>query len=112
MGQPFQVGIFFDDKICNLKNKVKEKKPDIFSLIFTLCKLDPLCLTVWKTQGKLVLNGSTTKCLEEILKKINVDDEDTIQMLDESMTMAELQSSLTDDGQILLAQFPGMSYFY
>ena len=107
MGQPFQIGTFFDDKICNLKNKVKEKKPDVFFL----CKLDPLCLTMWKTEGELVLNGSTAKHLEEILKKINVDDEDTIQMLDEYVTVAELQSSLADD-QILLAQFPGMSYFY
>ena len=103
IGQPFQVETSYDNEICDLKNKVKELKPDIFSFHY----LDSSCLTMWKMEGKLVLNRSTAKPLVEILKKIDVDDKE---MLDEHIKVAELQPSLAD-GQILLAQLPGMSCF-
>ena len=60
-------------------------------------------------EGELVHNGSTAKCQEEILEKVNINDRDTIQMLDEDEMVAELQLS---DSQILLIQLPGMLYFY
>lgn len=103
IGQPFQVETSYDNEICDLKNKVKELKPDIFSFHY----LDSNCLTMWKLDGKLVLNRSTAKHLVEIIKKVNVGDKE---MLDEHIKVAELQPSLAD-GQILLAQLPGMSYF-
>lgn len=105
LGHCFETEITIDDDIFDLKYKVKEKKPEIFSYH----DIDPPCLTVWKMEGELVHNGSTAKCQEEILEKVNINDRDTIQMLDEDEMVAEVQLS---DSQILLIQLPGMLYFY
>ena len=101
----FEIETTIDDDIFDLKYKVEAKKPEIFSYY----DIDPRCLTVWKMEGELVHNRSTAKCQEKMLEKLNFNDKDTIQMLDEDVTVAELQ---LPDCQILLIQLPGMLYFY
>lgn len=104
LGECFQVETSNDDVVGDLKDKVKEEKPEIFSL----CLIDPDSLTVWQTVDDLVIDRSTAKDLKEILEKIDVNDEGSIRMLGESEKVAELPS-LLPDGQVLLVQLPGMS---
>ena len=54
--------------------------------------------------GKLIINNSTAKKLAQILKNIDVEDEDTIEDLLENLTVADLQLS---NGETLLLQLPG-----
>jgi hypothetical protein len=102
LGQSFPVDISFGDDVCDLKKKVNEEKPEILSHY----RVDPSCLSVWKTEGELVIINPTAKRLEEILEKINIDDEDTIRRLGTQVKVADLDLSY---GQTLLVRVPGMS---
>jgi hypothetical protein len=103
VGNRFRVEASIDDEVRDLKDTLKEETPGTFSRYH----IEPDCLTVWKTEGKLVIDTSTAKeDLKEILKKIDVNDEGTIRMLDPHVKVADLQLS---DDQILLVRFPGMS---
>lgn len=109
VGDRFKVKISVNSDIGDLKEKVKELKPDVFSLLRNLHDIGPDDLTMWKTVGELVLKRSSIQRKEDILKRINVDDEGTIQRLDNEVKVADLQLS---SGQILVLQLPGMSYLY
>ena len=60
--------------------------------------------TMWRTKGKLIINMLTAKKLAQILRNIDVEDEDTIEDLLEDLTVADLQLS---NGETLLLQMPG-----
>src|ERR1700677_2293324 len=85
LGNIFQVKTSIDDDVADLKDKVKEEKPETFSRY----RIDPDCLSVWQTKGELVIINPTAKCLEDVLKKINVDDKDTIQRLNLGVKVAD-----------------------
>jgi hypothetical protein len=92
-----------DDDVCELKDKITAEKLEIFSHYH----IYPDYLTLWQTKGKLLINNSSSaECLEEILKNIDADDEDTIWKPGEYDAVADLQLS---DDQVLLVQLPGMS---
>ena len=58
---------------------------------------------VWRTKGKLIINNSTAKNVVQTLRRINVDDEDSIEDLLENLIVAGLRLS---GGETLLVQMP------
>ncbi|KAH8976608.1 hypothetical protein EDB86DRAFT_3022103 [Lactarius hatsudake] len=92
IGRSFSVWTSGGEDIEDLKEKVKEKRR------IDLADVDAARLTVWKTKGSMVIDDSKA----EILKNINLDDEDTIERLNERMQVADLGL----DGQVLLVQLP------
>lgn len=85
--------------IDDLKQKVKESISRVHA--------DRDQLTVWETKGEKIINNSTSKKrLAEILKSIDVDDEDAIEEINESQELAELK---LPNGQTLLVRLPGSS---
>jgi hypothetical protein len=103
----FQVKTAIDNVVGDLKKKVKEEIPETFSQYH----ISPNSLTVWKTEGELVIINPTAKRLEETLEKIDVNDEGTIRKLDPHVKVADLKLS-GGQSQTLLVRLPGMSYFY
>ena len=102
-GSRFFVHIDTSGMIYDLREKIKEKKPEA---LFR-AHVDPDELTVWKTKGEMVFYYSTSKTrLAEILKSIDVDDVDTIEEISESEELADLELF---DGQTLLVRLPGSS---
>ncbi len=100
-GRSFSVRTSSEDDIDDLKDKVKVK------LHPRLTHVSSMDLTVWKTKGEMIINEAEVKeRLVEILGNIDVDNEDTIEMLRPGEQVADL--GLTDD-QVLLVQLPGTS---
>ncbi|KAI9433728.1 hypothetical protein H4582DRAFT_1984398 [Lactarius indigo] len=100
MGNRFDVdSTSEDDNVSTLKKKVKEEIPEALSR----AHVDPSDLTVWKTKGPLVIKRSNIDLLTKTLKRINVDDRDTIEVLDPEVRVVELGLS---HGQTLLVQLP------
>jgi hypothetical protein len=81
IGRRFSV--WTSDVIIDSLKKVREEWPN------TLFHVDAARLTVWKTKGAII-NNSTSKQLAEILRGINVNDEDIIEVLDEAKRVADL----------------------
>jgi hypothetical protein len=92
------------DNIHNLKMQVKELWAN------DLARVHAAKLSVWKTKGTMIINESTFHVLEDILRKINISDKNTIEELSGCESVADLGLS---DGQMLLVQLPvpGASYF-
>ena len=83
--------------IDDLKQKVKESISRVHA--------DRDQLTVWETKGEMIINNSTSKkLLAEILRSIDVDDEDAIEEINESQELAQLE---LPNGQTLLVRLPG-----
>lgn len=93
-GRPFSFDIDPFLNVHQMKEKVKEERTDI------LAQVDAADITVWKTTGEMTLIASD-KRWEEIFKKIDVNDENTIEDLPEAQVVANLGLS---EGQILLVQ--------
>jgi hypothetical protein len=102
IGCPFYVWTSDDDDICELKEKFREDSPEDLSR--TYAELDEL--TVWKLKGEKTIDNSTCGYLAEILRGIDVNDKDTIEVLDEEVQVADLGLS---DGQTLLLRLPDTS---
>jgi hypothetical protein len=104
----FEVEMSSEEKVSDLKTKAKAAQPDTFSRH----DLNPDSLTVWKTEGELIINKTTsTKDLEEILKMIDAKDPRTIRRLDEveNLKVGDLQLPRR---QVLLLRLPGMSRIF
>ena len=95
IGRRFTVLTTSVDSIEALKKKAKAEAPRA---------IIPSACTMWRTKGKLIINNSTAKKLAQILRNIDVEDEDTIEDLLENLTVADLQLS---NGETLLLQLPG-----
>jgi hypothetical protein len=103
LGSRFMVRVDASGVIDELKDKIKEKKPEALSRVHA----DPDDITVWKTEGEMIIDDDTTlERLAKILKSINVDDVEAIQRIREHVSLTSLQ---LPDGQTLLAQLPGLS---
>lgn len=95
-----------DTLVVDLKHKIMALKPGFFS---QFPYLDAFSLTVWRTKHELVINYTTAECddqLELILEKIDLYDEDTIEVLVEMIEVASLRLS---DDEVLLVQMPANS---
>lgn len=92
--------VLTSDNIYNLK-KVKEV---LSTLSNTFANVDAASFTVWKTMGAMIINKLTVQQLAELLRGIDINDEDTIGQLDEAELVAKLGLS---DGQ--LVRLPGTS---
>lgn len=102
-GSRFFVHIDSSGMIYDLRDKIKEKKPEALSR----AQVDPDELTVWKTKGEMIFYYSTSKKrLAEILKSIDVDDVDAIEEISASVQLEHLELS---DGQTLIMRLPGSS---
>jgi hypothetical protein len=102
-GPPFSVLTLPGHDIQDLKEKLKKK------LSPSLSHLAIYEFTLWKTKGSLILNQATVTTpehLAEILSRIDVNDKDTIERLNEAVLVANL--GLPQD-QTLLVRMPGTS---
>ena len=93
-GRPFSFDIDSSLNVHQMKEKVKEERTDI------LAHVDAADITVWKTTGEMTLIASDNGW-EEIFKRIDVTDENTIEDLPEAQMVANLGLS---ESQILLVQ--------
>lgn len=105
IGGSITVDISVNSDIGDLKEKVKEERPDIFSFH----RITSESLIVWKTATERVLEVIEHR--EEALERVQVDinDENTIQRLEKEVKVTDLQLS---GGEILLVQLPGMLCLY
>lgn len=101
-GNRFPVNTTSDDKIADIVEKVREEKPKVLSR----AHIDPSDLTVWRIKGVSIINHLTTKRSAEILSRIDVNDQDMIEEVDEDKRVSDLGLS---DGETLLLQLPGTS---
>ena len=97
LGGCFPVNTTSSDDVYHLKEKVKEKTREALSR----AHVDPKELTMWKTKGAMIIDKSSPERLSEILRNIDVSDENTIEELSEDELVADLGLS---DGQTLLVQ--------
>jgi hypothetical protein len=103
IGSRFLVNTVSGDLIHYLKKKVKEEAPEVLSRV----RADPHQLTVWMTKSDLIINKFTFKQrLAEILRSIDVNSKETIELLNEEDLVADLGLS---HGQALLVRLPGTS---
>lgn len=100
LGRRFVVETAQDDLLFHLITKVKEKRHRYFSGHDTYISE----LAVWRTKGENVINKFNYKRLAEILRSINIHDEDTTKKLPEDLKVADLGLS---NGETLLVQMPG-----
>ena len=102
LGGCFPVNTTSGDAVYHLKEKVKEETPEALSRVH----VDLKNLTMWKTKGAMIIDKSSSDRLPEILKNIDVGDENTIEELSEDELVADLGLS---DGQTLLVRLSGTS---
>jgi hypothetical protein len=86
LGRCFSVRTSQAEGIADLKDKVKEEAPETLSR----ARVDPCQLSVWKTKGANIIDESTLECLTEILGRIDVRDQDTIEELRGRKRIADL----------------------
>jgi hypothetical protein len=98
IGQSFSVNTTVQDNIGELREKALKK------LLRT--DLAAPSLTVWKTKGTKIIDETTFERTEEILRSIDVDDNDTIE---EVRSMAKVANLGLSNGQHLLMRLPGAS---
>jgi hypothetical protein len=87
-------------RIVALKQKAQEMSPS------KLSSVELPDLRVWKMKGDMIIKKLTPQKLSEILGRIDIDDQDTIELLDDEEKVAGLGLS---DGETLLVQLPGTS---
>ena len=94
--QRFAVETPYDARIEVLKQKAQEKRPELSSFILS-------DLGVWRMKGDMVIKKLK---LSELLGKIDINDENTIEALDDEEKVANMGLSF---GETLLLQTPGTS---
>jgi hypothetical protein len=97
----FVVETTSDACIMVLKENAQEIRPD------ELSSFDRPELSVWKIKGDKIIENLTPRELSEILGRIDVNDEDTIEEVDEDENVANLGLS---HSETLLLQLPGTSH--
>ena len=102
LGGCFPVNTSSGDGVYHLKEKVKEKTREALSH----AHVDSKELTMWKTKGAMIIDKSSSERLSEILRNIDVSDQNTIEELSEDDLVADLGLS---EGQTLLVRLSGTS---
>ena len=82
----------------------EESQRGVVNFVKHLSNVDAASFTVWKTKGAMIINKLTVQQLAELLRGIDINDEDTIGQLDGAELVAKLGLS---DGQ--LVRLPGTS---
>jgi hypothetical protein len=100
IGDCFVVEASSHELVAILKDEVKKKKQ------IDLVHVDADHLIIWKTKGTKIIDETTFERTEEILRSIDVDDNDTIEKVRSMAKVANLGLSKT---QVLLVQQPGTS---
>jgi hypothetical protein len=100
LSQRFLVETTPHDLIFHLKKKVKEERPN------ELSRFQHSYLSVWKPKGEMIIKKFNPRRTASLLARINVEDEDTIELLDEEDKVADFGPL---EGQTLLVQLPGTS---
>jgi hypothetical protein len=99
-GKTIQVNTAAQDNINDLKEKTIKKLQSVRT------DLSAAYLSVWKTKGSKIIETTNVKRVNEILKSIDIEDEDTIEELDEGDQVVSLGLS---NRQVLLMQPCGTS---
>jgi hypothetical protein len=85
----------------DLKQKVQEIRPN------KLSSFAQSEIFVWKLKSGMIIKNLTPRRLSEILGKIDINDKDIIERVEEDEKVANLGPSY---GETLLLQLPGMSH--